>query len=143
MNIQQISLVQQSMTKIVPGAEPVAEIFYAKLFELDPSLKPLFKGDMKEQGRKLMQMIAVAVNGLSNLETIVPAAQALGARHAGYGVKEKDYETVGAALLSTLQAGLGADFTPELRQAWSETYFLLSGVMKDSARAAGAGPKMA
>ena len=130
MDKEQILLVQQSLDKIVPKAEPVAALFYSKLFEIDPSLKVLFKGDMQEQGRKLMTMIAVAVQGLSNLETLVPAAQALGKRHVKYGVKDKDYDTVGTALLATLSIGLGADFTPELKDAWTQTYVLLAGVMK-------------
>lgn len=136
MDTQQIDLVKQSLKKIVPIAELVATMFYKKLFELDPSLQLLFKGDMKEQGRKLMLMIATAVNGLDDLDTIVPAAQALGVRHAGYGVKDKHYDTVGAALLWTLDSGLGEAFTPALKQAWTQTYVLLSGVMKESGRLA-------
>ncbi|HEV7619743.1 MAG TPA: globin family protein [Burkholderiaceae bacterium] len=134
MNAQQINLVQESLKKIIPNAEVVANLFYKKLFELDPALKPLFKSDMQEQGRKLMQMIATAVNALNNLDALLPVAQALGARHGAYGVKDKDYDTVGEALLWTLATGLGKEFTPPVREAWTQTYMLLAGVMKDSAK---------
>ena len=92
-----------------PIADTAAELFYGKLFSLDPSLKPLFKGDIKQQGRKLMSMIGTAVSGLTRLEQIVPAVQALGVRHAGYGVQPAHYGTVATALLWTLEQGLGAD----------------------------------
>jgi hemoglobin-like flavoprotein len=91
MTLEEISLVQNTWAKMVPIKEAAAELFYGKLFELDPALKPLFKGDIKEQGRKLMAMIDVAVNGLARLEQLVPAVQALGRRHAGYGVKDAHY----------------------------------------------------
>jgi hemoglobin-like flavoprotein len=102
------------------------------LFALDPALKPLFKGDMTEQGRKLMAMIGVAVANLHNLDSVVPAVQDLGRRHAGYGVLAEHYATVAEALLWTLQQGLGDDFTPETRQAWVETYTTLAGVMQQA-----------
>ena len=135
MNEKKIELVQSSFAKVVPIADKAAEIFYAKLFELDPSLKPLFKGDMKEQGKKLMAMIGTAVNGLTNLEAIVPAVQNLGKAHVGYGVKDEHYDTVGAALLDTLSVGLGDDFTPETKDAWTEVCTLLATTMKDAANA--------
>lgn len=131
MTPNQISLVQKSFG-IVP-AEIAAELFYARLFELDPSLRSLFKGDMKVQGRKLMDMIAVAVRGLNNLEAIVPAVQDLGVRHAGYGVTPDHYETVGSALLWTLEKGLGEQFTDDVRVAWTDAYTLLSTTMIDAA----------
>lgn len=131
MTPNQISLVQKSFD-IVP-TEIAADLFYARLFELDPSLRPLFKGDMKAQGRKLMDMIAVAVRGLSNLDRIVPAVQDLGVRHAGYGVTPDHYETVGSALLWTLEKGLGEQFTDEVREAWTNAYVLLSSTMIDAA----------
>ena len=135
MTPQQIALVQSTWSKVVPIQEQAARLFYDKLFEMDPSLRPLFKGDMVEQGRKLMAMINTAVNGLTRLNEIVPAVQALGRRHVGYGVKEAHYETVGAALLWTLEQGLGPSFTPEVRQAWATAYGLLAGVMKEAAAA--------
>lgn len=133
MDENKIKLVQDSFKMVVPIADKAAEIFYGKLFELDPSLKPLFKGDMKEQGKKLMTMIGTAVNGLTNLDAIVPAVQNLGRNHVGYGVTDQMYDTVGASLLYTLEAGLGEHFTPETKEAWTETYVLLSTVMKDAA----------
>ncbi|MEW5707802.1 MAG: globin family protein [Pseudomonadota bacterium] len=136
MTPQQIALVQSTWSKVVPIQEQAARLFYDKLFEMDPSLRPLFKGDMMEQGRKLMAMISTAVNGLTRLNEIVPAVQALGRRHVGYGVKEAHYETVGAALLWTLEQGLGPSFTPEVRQAWATAYGLLAGVMKEAAATA-------
>lgn len=133
MNSEQKVLVQESFAKVVPISETAADLFYNRLFELDPSLRPLFKGDMKEQGRKLMDMLGIAVKGLDDVGKIVPAVQALGERHGGYGVKDKDYDTVATALLWTLEQGLGKDFTPEVKTAWTEVYILLSSVMKDAA----------
>jgi len=133
---QQIELVQGSWKKVQPISDAAAGMFYGRLFELDPSLKPLFKGDMKEQGKKLMGMIAVAVGGLSRLEAIVPKVQELGRRHVRYGVKDQHYETVAAALLWTLQKGLGDAFTPDVKEAWVTTYGVLSKTMKDAAASA-------
>src|SRR5918911_3774759 len=132
MTPQQTSLVQQSFALVVPIAEPAAELFYGRLFELDPSLRLLFRGDMREQGRKLMQMLTVAVRGLDRLETIVPAVQALGRRHVAYGVTEAHFATVGAALLWTLEQGLGSAFTPEVADAWASVYGVLATTMKDA-----------
>lgn len=135
MTEKEISLVQDSFGKVAPIADKAAEIFYAKLFELDPSLKSLFKSDMKDQGAKLMQMIGVAVNGLSNLEAIVPAVQELGKRHKGYNVPKESYTTVGNALIYTLGAGLGDAFTDETKDAWIKTYTLLSTTMIEASEA--------
>lgn len=135
MEQSKIDAVQSSFAKVEPIADTAAELFYGKLFELDPALKPLFKGDMKEQGAKLMRMIGIAVRGLTDLEAIVPAVKNLGARHVDYGVKDKDYDTVGAALLWTLGQGLGDDFTPEVEAAWTEVYTLLATTMKEAAAA--------
>lgn len=131
---EQITLVKESWEKVVPISETAAELFYGKLFELDPALKPLFKGDMKEQGGKLMAMINTAVNGLTNLEAIVPAVQQLGERHVDYGVKAEDYDTVGAALLWTLEQGLGDAFTSDVKEAWVNVYTLVATTMKDAAQ---------
>ena len=127
------ALVRDSFAKVVPIAPQAAALFYGRLFVLDPSLKPLFKGDMTEQGRKLMATLAVVVNGLTNLETILPAASALAKRHVGYGVKPIHYPIVGEALLWTLERGLGADWTPELATAWGDAYGVLSDYMVSEA----------
>jgi len=129
-------LVQESFAKVEPIAEAAAELFYNKLFELDPKLKDLFKGDMKEQGRKLMAMIKAAVRGLDNPPKLIPAVQELGRRHVGYGVTEKDYDTVAVALIWTLGQGLKDDFTPEVEAAWTKVYSLLADVMQAAAREA-------
>lgn len=132
MTPEQVRLVQSSMQKVLPISETAAELFYRRLFELDPALQSLFHGDMKEQGRKLIQMINAAVDGLDQPDTIIPAVQALARRHAAYGVQAPHYATVGAALLWTLEQGLGDSFTPEVRAAWTETYTLLAGVMQQA-----------
>jgi len=133
MTPKQIELVKSSWAKVLPIADAAAELFYGKLFELDPGLKPLFKGDMKSQGQKLMKMINTAVNSLDRLEAIVPAVQSLGERHVGYGVTDEHYDTVAAALVWTLGKGLGDDFTDEVKAAWVETYTILAGTMKAAA----------
>lgn len=133
MDPKYLELVKSSFDKVTPIADTAAAMFYAKLFELDPTLKPLFKGDMKQQGRKLMAMIGAAVNGLGKLDQLIPVVQGLGRRHVGYGVKPEHYATVGTALLWTLEQGLGPDFTDETRDAWSEVYEVLATVMQDAA----------
>lgn len=132
----QKTLVQDSFLDIATIADDAAVLFYQRLFELDPSLRPLFRGDMAEQRKKLMQMLTAAVKGLDRLEQLVPVVQDLGRRHARYGVREQHYETVGAALLWTLEAGLGRGFTPEVRGAWTAVYTLLATTMMDAAREA-------
>jgi hemoglobin-like flavoprotein len=134
MTLSEIDQVKSSFAALKPLADQVASIFYGRLFEIDPSLRPLFKGDMTQQGRKLMQMIGAAVDGLDRLETIVPAVQALGIRHAAYGVMDRDYDTVGGALLWTLEQGLGAAFSVEIRNSWAAAYGLLAETMKSAAR---------
>ena len=129
MTNQEKVLVQSSFKKVLPISEQAAELFYNRLFEIDPALRPLFKSDMKEQGKKLMQMLATAVRGLDNLEALAPAVKDLGARHVGYGVKDEHYQTVATALLWTLEKGLGPDFTPETREAWIVVYGVLSSTM--------------
>lgn len=135
MTPEKIAIVQSTFKAVVPISDTAAELFYGKLFSLDPALKPLFKGDMKTQGRKLMQMIGTAVNGLDNLGALVPAVESLGKRHVGYGVKPEHYDAVGTALLWTLEKGLQEAFTPEAKAAWTETYLTLAGVMKKAAYA--------
>ncbi len=129
----QVQLVQATWEKVVPIADTAASLFYGKLFELDPSLKPLFTSDIKEQGKKLMQMITVAVRGLNDLDKLVPAVQALGRRHVAYGVKDEHYATVGTALLWTLEKGLGDAFTPDVKEAWATVYGILADTMKKAA----------
>jgi hemoglobin-like flavoprotein len=133
MNPQQITLVQHSFAQVVPTAETAAALFYERLFTLDPGVKTLFTGDTKHQGRMLMQAIGFVVKGLQQLETILPAVQALGKRHKGYGVRGEHYDTVGAALLWTLEQGLGDAFTSEVKAAWTEAYTLLATVMQEAA----------
>lgn len=129
MTPEQIELVSNTWKQVLPIADKAAELFYGKLFELDPSLKPLFKGDMTEQGRKLMLMIDTAVSNISDVEKIIPALEDLGKRHVGYGVKDEYYSTVATALLWTLDQGLGDAFTEEVKTAWTETYTTLANVM--------------
>ena len=133
MNSHQISLVQQTFEKAVPLGEKVAEIFYAELFAIDPSLRRMFKSDMREQGRKLLTTLALVVRSLHAPEKILQPAKNLAVKHIDYGVKPEHYTAVGNALLRTLAKGLGTDFTPEVRQAWVEAYRLLAGVMNEAA----------
>lgn len=133
MNSEQIKLVQSSFNQVRPIAATAAELFYQRLFLLDPSLRPMFKGDMAHQGRMLMSMLGSAVNGLTQLEALVPVVRQLGARHAGYGVRDEHYATVGSALLWTLEQGLGDDFTPDVCKAWARAYAVLSGTMQAGA----------
>jgi hemoglobin-like flavoprotein len=136
LTVAQKTLVQDSFAVITPIADDAAALFYRRLFELDPSLERMFKGDMAEQRRKLMQMLTAAVKGLDRLEQLVPVVQDLGRRHIGYGVADRHYDTVGEALLWTLEKGLGSAFTPEVRNAWVTVYGLLATTMKESAREA-------
>ena len=133
MTPMQIELVQNSFKNVVPIKDVAAELFYTRLFEMDPSLKQLFSGDMAAQGRALMAMIGTAVAGLKNPETIIPHVEDLGVRHKNYGVTDAHYDTVAGALLWTLEQGLGDAFTADVREAWTEAYLLLAGVMKSAA----------
>lgn len=132
MTPHQIDLVQTSFKKVMPIAAKAADLFYDRLFEIAPELRPLFPKDLSSQKLKLMTMLGTAVTNLHQLETILPAVKELGQRHNGYGVTPAHYAPVGAALLWTLETGLGADFTPEVKTAWTETYVALSGVMTAS-----------
>jgi hemoglobin-like flavoprotein len=129
MTPNQIDLVQSSFAKVVPIADVAADLFYARLFEIAPEVKPLFRGDMREQGRKLMTTLGVVVSGLKNLEAILPAAKVLAVRHVAYGVAAAHYKPVGEALIWTLDKGLGEGFTPAAKEAWLAAYGALSGVM--------------
>ena len=127
-------LVQESFAAVLPIADDAAVLFYRRLFELDPSLERMFRGDMTEQRRKLMQMLTAAVKGLDRLDKLVPVVEDLGRRHTGYGVADSHYDTVGAALLWTLEKGLGSAFTPEVKDAWISVYTLLASTMKNAAK---------
>jgi hemoglobin-like flavoprotein len=129
----QIRIVQSTWIKVLPVGDAAAQLFYERLFETDPSLRPLFRGDMRLQREKLMQVIDAAVNGLSRLESIVQAIQDLGQRHTAYGIKDHDYDTVGAALLWTLDKNLGAQFTPDVKDAWATVYGVLATTMREAA----------
>ena len=133
MNSEQIDLVQASFAKVAPIAPMAAGLFYGRLFEIAPEVKPLFKGDMDEQGRKLMATLGLVVKGLRQLGEIVPVAQRLAVRHVDFGVKAEHYAPVGSALIWTLEKGLGEDFTPAVKEAWSQAYATLSGVMISAA----------
>ena len=129
MTPDQVKAIQDSFAKVKPIAEQAAALFYGRLFETTPQVKPLFGGDMIHQGQKLMATLATVVNGLDQLESILPAASALAKRHVAYGVKAADYAPVGAALLWTLERGLGEQWTPAFAAAWGEAYEVLSGFM--------------
>ena len=129
MTSDQVNLVQHSFAKVVPVADQAATLFYERLFETTPAVKPLFHGDMIEQRRKLVATLAAVVAGLGNLEAVLPAASALAKRHVGYGVKPEHYGSVGSALLWTLERSLSDAWTRELASAWAAAYGTLSGFM--------------
>lgn len=129
MTPEQVRLVQDSFSKVAPIADQAAAIFYDRLFEVAPAVKAMFPADMTEQRKKLMATLAAVVNGLSNLESILPTASALAVRHVSYGARPEHYPVVGGALLWTLEKGLGAAWTPEVAAAWTAAYGTLSGYM--------------
>jgi hemoglobin-like flavoprotein len=133
MTPEEVVMVQESWKQVLPISDKAAELFYGRLFEIAPEVQPYFKGDMAEQGKKLMAMINTAVNSLNELESVVPAVQAMAVRHVDYGVKPEDYDSVGAALIWTLDAGLGDAFTDDVRDAWVKVYTTLADVMKTAA----------
>jgi hemoglobin-like flavoprotein len=133
MTPNQIKLVQTSFAQVAPIAATAADLFYGRLFEVAPQVRAMFPDDLSEQKKKLMAMLGTAVAGLSRLETLMPAVQALGRRHAGYGVKAQHYASVGSALLWTLEKGLGEAFTPEVKDAWATAYIVLSTTMMNAA----------
>jgi len=133
MTPEQVSMVQDSFKKVVPIADTAADLFYDRLFAIAPEVRPLFPDDLKDQKKKLIGMLATAVSNLHQVETIIPAVQDLGKRHVNYGVKDGHYQPVGAALLWTLEQGLGDAFTPPVKEAWTAAYTTLAGVMKNAA----------
>ncbi|MDJ0948163.1 MAG: globin family protein [Alphaproteobacteria bacterium] len=131
----QKQLLRDTWQQVAPIADTAAELFYNRLFEIDPSTRPLFKGvDMQTQGGKLMKAITGVIQGLDHLEMLVPTIEDLGRRHVGYGVRERHYDSVGAALLWTLEQGLGPAWTPEVKATWAEAYGVISGIMREAAR---------
>ncbi|MBV8640211.1 MAG: hemin receptor [Verrucomicrobia bacterium] len=133
MNFDQKQLVQNSWEKVLPISDTAATLFYGRLFELDPSTRPLFKDtNMAQQRKKLIQVIGTVVNGLNRLDQLIPAVSNLGRRHVAYGVRDEHYSSVGKALIWTLEQGLGADFTPEVREAWTTVYAVLAETMKNA-----------
>ncbi|MBL6615445.1 MAG: hemin receptor [Reyranella sp.] len=133
MTPNQIKLVQTSFAQVAPIAATAADLFYGRLFEIAPQVRAMFPEDISEQKKKLMAMLGTVVAGLDNLDTLMPAVRALGRRHGGYGVKAQHYAPVGAALLWTLEKGLGAAFTPDVKDAWATAYIVLSTTMIDAA----------
>ena len=129
MTPEQVNLVQQSFTQVAPISEQAAVLFYGRLFEVAPLVRAMFPDDMTEQRKKLMGTLAVVVNGLGNLGSVLPAASGLAKRHVGYGAKAEHYPVVGGALLWTLEKGLGDAWTPEVADAWTAAYGTLSGYM--------------
>lgn len=129
MTPDQVKLVQQSFAQVAPIADPAAAMFYERLFEIAPAVRPLFHGDMAEQRRKLMATLAAVVGGLGDIEADLPTASALAKRHVEYGVKPEHCDSVGAALLWTLERGLGERWTSDLAAAWSAAYGTLSTFM--------------
>lgn len=136
MQTQQVQLVRDSFALVQPIATQAAALFYGNLFTADPSLRALFRGDMENQGERLMTMIGGAVRLLDKPDALLPVLRSLGARHVGYGVVDAHYATVGGALLLTLEQGLGQAFTPEVRAAWTATYGLISSTMIEAANEA-------
>ena len=126
MNSHQIALVQSTFKTIEPIAQVTGELMYQRLFELDPSIKPLFKGDIKQQALMLMTAIGLAVKGLDRPDSIEAAVKALGNRHRGYGVSPNDYPKFGAALLWALEQSMGDAFTPDVKDAWVEAFGMLA-----------------
>jgi len=136
MTPEQIAIVRQSWAQVVPIAEQASQMFYGRLFEIDPTVRPLFRDvDMAAQGSKLTDMLNAAVNSLDKLESLLPAVEALGRRHIAYGVADAQFESVGAALLWTLEQGLGPAWSAEAADAWGTAYAVLSSVMRSAAKA--------
>jgi len=133
MNDHTIALVRESFDLIEPIAPQAGAMFYANLFEADPSLRRLFNGDMAAQSLELMQMVAAAVGQLDQPEALMPVLQELGHRQAGYGVRDEHYDAAGAALLKTLYQGLGVAYNAEVEEAWVDVYGVLAAQVKQAA----------
>jgi nitric oxide dioxygenase len=133
MDARKITLVQQSFEKVAVLGLQAAELFYAELFAIDPSLRTMFSGDLKDQQKKLLAALALVVGSLHKPDRILPNVKKLAVKHLDYGVTPEHYTYVGNALLRTLKKGLGADFTPELCDAWTDAFRMLARVMKEAA----------
>lgn len=127
---RQAGLIQTSYMRLVEDIDLAAEMFYKRLFALEPATRTLFKGDMQSQGRKLIQMLLVAVNGAFDLEGLDADMRTLGEEHIDYGVKVEYFEPLGTALVETVATTLGSDFTPEMREAWQVWYSALADMVK-------------
>jgi hemoglobin-like flavoprotein len=128
------ALVKETWRKVAPMADAAARLFYDRLFEIDATTRPLFMAtDLAEQRGKLIQALTMVVQGLDHLEALVPSIADLGRRHAQFGVTDAHYDAVGAALLWTLEQGLGSGWTPEVKVAWTDAYALLADVMRAAA----------
>jgi hemoglobin-like flavoprotein len=136
MTPEQINLVKENFNQIAPLADEVASEFYQRLFQLDANLRPLFAEDLTEQKKKLMMMLKFAVGTLDRMDVFEPSLQELGRKHVAYGVRGEHYETVGSALMLTLQKMLGEGLTAELEAAWISAYTLIAGTMRGAAEAA-------
>ena len=133
LTVQQTTIVQSSFRSVLPMSSSPGELFYKRLFEIDPAIAPLFKRGMKEQSEQFMRVLALAVGGLSSISTLAPMVKQLGARHAGYGVKPEHYDAFRRALLWMLAAILQDAYTEEVREAWSTAYSMIAGIMKEAA----------
>ncbi len=133
MNIRQMRLVQESLAQVLPIADATADLFYARLFELDPAVRGMFPQDMTLQRQKFMSMLNTAIDSLDRLDNLIPTIQALGVRHGTYGVKVEQFDTVREALLWAFQKKLGATFTLEVKAAWVAVYSLLANTMQQAA----------
>ena len=136
MTPEQVRLVRASFARVVAWGDQAAALFYERLFTLDPSLRALFNGDLAAQRAKLLTALAMVVDALDRLDQMLPAVRSLGRRHARYGACSEHYATVGEALIWTLEQGLGDDFAPAVRDAWTEAYGLLAWTMMTAAEAA-------
>lgn len=134
MNDHAIQLVRETFDLVEPIAPQAAASFYANLFAIDPSVRPLFRGDMIRQGEHLMTMVGLAVAQLDDADVLMPTLRQLGQRHAGYGVRDAHYDSVGIALLKTLREGIGVAFTEEVEAAWVEVYGVIASTMKEAAK---------
>jgi hemoglobin-like flavoprotein len=135
MTPEQKALVKTTWRQVVPIADTAAKLFYGKLFEVDLSTRQMFKStDMPEQRKKLMQALATVIAGLDNLAPLIPVLETLGRKHVAYGVVDQHYDSVGAALLWTLEQGLQDAWTPPVKDAWIAAYTAVASVMRNAAK---------
>lgn len=125
------ALVQESFRKLGPITDQMAALFFVRLFELDPSLRRQFCGNMGQQSRRLVRLVAAAVRSLDHLERLQPAIRRLGVRQACHGARDEHYALSGSALLWTLEKTLGPEFTPAVKNAWTQFYTILANAMLD------------